>query len=83
MTLADQLLLIVGASCFFVQAVIGPSLADRVIAIDGLVVTILGVILVHSIRTDTHWFIGVAVVASLVGFLGTTAAARFIERRGA
>lgn len=83
MTIAALLLLIAGAACFLARAIAGPSLADRVVAIDGLVVTILGVILVHSIRTNTHWFIGVAVVAALVGFLGTTAAARFIERRGA
>lgn len=82
MIMAAMVLLIAGAGCFLVRAVLGPSLADRVVAIDGLVVTIVAIILVHSIRTDTVWFLDVAVVAALVGFLGTTAGARFIERRG-
>lgn len=82
MITAAILLLIAGAACFLVRAVIGPSLAERVVAIDGLVVTIVGIILVHSIRTDSVLFLDVAVVVALVGFLGATSSARFIERRG-
>ena len=82
MTAAAMFVLGAGAACFLVRAVVGPSLADRVVAIDALVVTIVGIILVQSIRTDSSWFLGVAVVVALVGFLGTTAGARFIERRG-
>lgn len=82
MIIATLLLLIVGAACFLARAVIGPSLADRVVAIDGLVVTMVASILVNSIRTDAGWFLDVALVVALVGFLGTTAGARFIERRG-
>ncbi len=79
---AAIVLLIAGATCFLIRAVLGPSLADRVIAIDGLVVTIVAIILVNSIRTSTAWFLDVAVVVAFVGFLGATAGARFIERRG-
>jgi multicomponent Na+:H+ antiporter subunit F len=71
-----------GAACFLARAVKGPSLADRVIAIDGLVVTIVALILVESIRTRDGWFLGVALVVAFVGFVGTTAGARFIEQRG-
>lgn len=76
------ILLVTGGACFVVRAVVGPSLADRVVAIDGLVVTIVGAILLHSIRTGTAWFLDVAVVVALVGFVGTAAGARFVERRG-
>lgn len=82
MIAAAMIALIAGAACFLVRAVAGPSLADRVVAIDALVVTIVAIILVQSIRTDSSWFLGVAVVVALVGFVGTTAGARFIERRG-
>ncbi len=82
MIVAAMILLVAGGACFLVRAVVGPSLADRVVAIDALVVTIVAVILVDSIRTRTTWFLGVAVVVALVGFAGTIAAARFIERRG-
>ena len=75
-------LLVAGGACFVARAVRGPSLADRVVAIDGLVVTIVAAILVNSIRTDAASFLDTAVVVALVGFVGTTAGARFIERRG-
>jgi multicomponent Na+:H+ antiporter subunit F len=75
-------LLVGGALAFLARAVIGPSLADRVVAIDGLVVTLVSVILVLAIRTRSSAFLDVAVVVAFVGFLGTTAGARFIERRG-
>lgn len=82
MIIATAILLMLGGACFLIRIIIGPSLADRVIAIDGLVVTIVGAILLNAIRTGSSRFIDVAVIAALVGFLGTTAAARFIERRG-
>lgn len=83
MITAAMILLIAGAACLLVRAVTGPSLADRVVAIDGLVVAIVAIILVQSTRTESSWFLDVAVVVALVGFVGTTAGARFIERRGA
>lgn len=82
MIVAAILLLTTGGACFLARAVIGPSLADRVVAIDGLVVTIVAIILVHSISAETSWFLGGAVVVAFVGFVGTIAGARFIERRG-
>jgi multicomponent Na+:H+ antiporter subunit F len=82
MITAAMVLLVAGAGCFLIRAIVGPSLADSLVAIDGLVVTVVAVILVVSISRNTAWFLDVAVVVALVGFLGTTAGARFIERRG-
>jgi len=76
-------LLALGGACFLARAIGGPSLADRVVAVDGLVVTIVAAIVLHSIRHDTDRFLDVAVVVAFIGFVGTTAGARFIERRGA
>ena len=82
MIAAATVLLVAGGACFLARAVLGPSLADRVVAIDGLVVTLVAVVLVQSIRSGTTRFLGVAVVVAFVGFVGTAASARFIERRG-
>jgi len=75
-------LLVVGGACFLARVIGGPSLADRIVALDGLVVTIVAAIVLDSIRRDTDWFLDVALVVAFVGFVGTTAGARFIERRG-
>ncbi len=72
----------VGGACFLLRTLIGPSLADRVVALDGLVVTIVAVTILHSIRIGSTRFLDVAVVVAIIGFVGTSAAARFIERRG-
>lgn len=82
MILTAIVVVVAGGACFLVRALRGPSLADRVIAIDGLVVTLVAAILLQAIRTDTSWFLAVAVVVAFVGFVGTTAGARFIEQRG-
>jgi multicomponent Na+:H+ antiporter subunit F len=76
------IILVLAATGFLLRAVVGPSLADRVVAIDGLVVTIVGGILCNSIARDESWFLDLAVVVAFIGFVGTTATARFIERRG-
>lgn len=75
-------LLVLGGGCFLARVIAGPSLADRIVALDGLVITIVAAIVLNSIRLDTDWFLDVALVVAFVGFVGTTAGARFIERRG-
>lgn len=82
MITAALVLLVAAGCCFLARAVIGPSLADRVVAIDGLVVTIVAGVLLASAQERTPLFLDVAVVVAVVGFLATAAAARFIERRG-
>jgi multicomponent Na+:H+ antiporter subunit F len=66
-----------------VRVVVGPSLADRVVALDGLLIVVICGLAVNAARTDSDLFTDVAVVIGLLGFLCTAVAARFIERRGA
>jgi multicomponent Na+:H+ antiporter subunit F len=82
MITAGLVLLACAAACFVVRALLGPSLADRVVAIDGLVVTFVAIVLMYSMGTGTTRFLDVGVVVAFVGFLGTVTGARFIERRG-
>jgi multisubunit Na+/H+ antiporter MnhF subunit len=60
----------------------GMGLADRVIAVDLLLMITITSIAVGSIYLDTAVFLDVLVVVSLLGFVGTITVARFIERRG-
>lgn len=75
-------LLVVAGGCFLTRVVIGPSLADRVVALDGLVFTIVATILLYAVSDKSTRFLDLALAVAFVGFVGTTAAARFIERRG-
>jgi multicomponent Na+:H+ antiporter subunit F len=81
-TAAFALLWLAGA-LLLVRVVVGPSLADRVVALDGLLIVVICGLAVNAARTDSDLFTDVAVVIGLLGFLGTAVAARFVERRGA
>jgi multicomponent Na+:H+ antiporter subunit F len=79
---AALVMLAVAGACFFARLVWGPTLADRVVALDGLVVTLISAIALDAARTSSPLFVDAVVVIALVGFVGTAAAARFIEERG-
>ena len=57
----------------------GPTLADRVIAIDGMLMVGLGMLVVQAVDTGRGAFLQVAVMLTLVGFIGTAVVARFID----
>lgn len=82
MIVAALVLLSLAGACFFARLVIGPSLADRVVALDGLVISLVSALALEAARSGSPLFIDAIVVIALVGFVGTSAAARFIEERG-
>ena len=59
----------------------GPTISDRVVAVDLLVTIGIGVIAVYSILTDQHTFLDIALILALIGFLATVAYAFYIQKR--
>jgi len=76
-------LLVLALALLLVRLVRGPSVADRVVALDAVLVVVVGGLAVNAARTGSSAFTDAAVVIGLLGFVGTGVAARFIERRGA
>jgi multicomponent Na+:H+ antiporter subunit F len=64
------------------RVILGPSLADRVLALDQLVSIAIGFIAVVVIMTGFHLYIDIALALALVGFLTTAAFARYIDLGG-
>ncbi|MEO1328799.1 MAG: cation:proton antiporter [Pseudomonadota bacterium] len=64
----------------FIRLALGPSLPDRVVALDMMTVALVAFCGLAAIRFDAPAFLDVAVVLALVGFLATVALARFAER---
>lgn len=58
----------------------GPSLPDRVIALDYMAFVVIAVISTYAIYSGQPAFLNVAAALALVAFLGTIAFARYIER---
>ena len=65
----------------FIRMALGPTLADRVVALDMMTITIIAVCGVAAVATGVAALLDVALVLALVGFLATVALARFAERR--
>lgn len=64
----------------FIRAVIGPSTADRVVALDSFGINIIAFIGVIMMVQNTLAYSEVLLVISILGFLGTVAFSKFIER---
>lgn len=83
--LAIQISLALVCLAFFiavVRLVRGPTLADRVLALDMLVTVGIGFIAVLTVRTGYGQYLDVAIGLGLVGFLATVAFSRYIIARG-
>jgi len=65
----------------FIRLIVGPSLPDRVVALDLMSTVGIGAIAVYSIATQESVFLDVASVLALVSFLGVIAFAHYLEKR--
>lgn len=67
----------------FVRVVRGPSLPDRVVAVDLMATFIIAISAVYSVTSNEPSYLDAAVVLALITFLGTVAFAYYLHRRGA
>jgi multicomponent Na+:H+ antiporter subunit F len=79
---AAFVLLGIGALAALARLLLGPTVADRVVATDLLLTLLVGAAVVESARSGQQVYLVVAVVVALVGFLGTASVARYLEQRG-
>lgn len=79
---ATYLVLVAAGACFAFRMLRGPSLTDRVVAINGLLLVGMATIAARAVQTGIGAFLNVLVVVALVGFIGTAMVARYIEGRG-
>ncbi len=79
MILATFVILGAAAVAFTYRLCLGPSLADRAIALSGLVLVGMGGIATHSIQTDNGAFLPTLVALALVASISTGMVARYIE----
>lgn len=64
-----------------VRIIIGPTLGDRVLALDLMTVIAMGFIGAIAIRTGQMLYLDIAIALALLGFLATIALARYILTR--
>ncbi|MBB1252790.1 monovalent cation/H+ antiporter complex subunit F [Streptomyces alkaliterrae] len=83
MTFVDVLLvlLLVVTGVIVWRLAFGPTEADRVVAVDLAFVVFLAVVALLSVKLRSTPMLVLVLVATLVGFLATVAAAHLLERR--
>ena len=72
--------LVFAAACALIRVLLGPTLADRVIALDVVLVCLMTGIALNAARTDDAIWLNLLVVIAIIGFVATVSVTRFIER---
>lgn len=67
------------ALCGLYRLLAGPDLADRIIALDVILISLMGGITVDAARRDDSTNLVILVVIAIIGFTATVAASRFLE----
>lgn len=78
-TTVSGALLVVAAVITMLRLVQGPSVADRMVALDTMIFLAVGGLGIYIVRTRDTIYLPVLVIAVLTAFLGTVVVARYIE----
>lgn len=65
----------------FMRLVRGPSLADRVVALDLMAILLVGLLVLHGIAVSQPESLRIATVLALINFLGTIGFAIYLQRK--
>lgn len=76
----STVILIVGMLAAFIRLLAGPSLPDRVVALDVLATMAVGALALVSITTGQAVLLDVALGIAIITFLGTVALAISLEK---
>ncbi|GCD80535.1 cation:proton antiporter [Schleiferia thermophila] len=87
MTVQDYLyfvilpILVISMLLVFYRFLKGPSMPDRIVAVDLLITIGIGIIAIYSIVSDRAPFLDIAMVLALIAFLSTVAFSYYIEKK--
>ncbi|MFO7574355.1 MAG: monovalent cation/H+ antiporter complex subunit F [Bacteroidales bacterium] len=73
--------LIALAALCLIRVILGPTVADRVVAIDILGIIVVGICVILSISTERSFLIDVGIAWIILSFIGTLTMAKYLERR--
>lgn len=81
MITATFVVLFLSAALFAVRLCIGPTLADRVLAVNGITVVGMAALAVYAATTGLGSFLPALIALALVGPIATGMIARYLESR--
>lgn len=72
--------LFAGAGLCLLRVLIGPSAADRAVALDTLTMVFIGIICILCMMWESALYFDSVWILTLVGYLGSVAIARYLEK---
>ncbi|GEQ04670.1 Na(+)/H(+) antiporter subunit F1 [Staphylococcus gallinarum] len=63
-----------------IRVIIGPSLADRVVALDAMGIQLMAIIALFSIFLGTKYLIVAILMIGILAFLGTAVFAKYMDK---
>ncbi|MEM1552750.1 MAG: K+/H+ antiporter subunit F [Candidatus Bathyarchaeia archaeon] len=73
-------LLTLGVICSIYRFLIGPSMPDRILALDSITTLVMALFIVLGILQTNRHYMEAALLIALLGFISTTVAAKFLLR---
>jgi len=65
----------------FIRLLRGPSINDRIAAMDVIAVVIMAFVLVYSVLINEAIYLDLPVIISLISFIGTVAVSTYLKHR--
>ena len=72
---------VIAGMCAGVRLLQGPTLADRVVALDVALISLMGAVAAAAAQTGESTYLSLLIVISIVGFTATVAASKFVESK--
>ncbi|RIN28969.1 Na(+)/H(+) antiporter subunit F1 [Staphylococcus succinus] len=63
-----------------IRVIIGPSLADRVVALDAMGIQLMAIVALFSIFLGTKYILVVILMIGILAFLGTAVFAKYMDK---
>lgn len=65
----------------FIRLLRGPSVNDRIAAMDVIAIIVMAFVLVYSIMIDNSIYFDIPIIISLISFIGTVAVSTYLKHR--
>lgn len=63
-----------------IRVIKGPSIPDRVVALDAIGINLVAMVAITSIVLNTHAYFEVILLVGILSFIGTTAFSKYLEK---
>ncbi len=74
------IIILTGIFLCFLRMLIGPTASDRAVAVDTITTTVVALLVLLAFIFERYVYLDVALVYSILAFVGLVAIARFLER---